>query len=69
MLNNPPQDALKMASEKAIQKTAEATGDLVGNKTAKMITKVLRISPQNSIEMVINVTENIDNHKETPKER
>ena len=47
MLNNPPQDALKTASEKAIQKTAEATGDLLGNKTAKMITKVLRISPQN----------------------
>ena len=69
MLNNPPQDALKTASEKTIQKPAEATGDLVSNKTAKIITKVLIISPQNSMEMVINETENIDNNKEIPKER
>ena len=69
MLNYSPQDALKMDSEKTIQKTVEGTGDLIGNKTAKIITKVLRISPQNSIEMVINETENIDNDKEIPKER
>ena len=31
-------DAIKTASERAIQKTAEATGDLVGNKIADKIT-------------------------------
>ena len=33
-------DAIKTASKRAIQKTAEATGDLVGNKTADKITSV-----------------------------
>ena len=32
-------DALKTASKRAIQKKAEATGDLVGNKIAEIITK------------------------------
>ena len=35
---NSATDALKIASKRAIQKTAEATGDLVGNKTADKIT-------------------------------
>ena len=33
-------DAIKTASKRAIQKTAEATGDLVGNKIADKITSV-----------------------------
>ena len=33
-------DALKAADERAIQKTAEATGDLVGNKIADKITSI-----------------------------
>ena len=33
-------DTIKTASKKAIWKTAEATGDLVGNKTADEITSV-----------------------------
>ena len=33
-------DAIKTASERAIQKTAEATGDFIGNKTAGKITSV-----------------------------
>ena len=33
-------DAIKTASKRAIQKTAEATGDLVGNKIADKITIV-----------------------------
>ena len=33
-------DAVKTASKKAIQKTAEATGDLFGNKIADKITSV-----------------------------
>ena len=35
-------DAIKTASKRAIQKTAEATGDLIGNKTADKITSVSR---------------------------
>ena len=31
-------DAIKTASKRVIQKTAEATGDLIGNKTADKIT-------------------------------
>ena len=33
-------DAIKTASKRAIQKTAEATGDLIGNKTAGKITSI-----------------------------
>ena len=35
----PAADALKTASKKAIQRTAETTGDLVGNKIAEKIMK------------------------------
>ena len=38
-------DALKTVSKRAIQRAAEATGDLVGNKIADKITKVSRTSP------------------------
>ena len=38
-------DAIKTASKRAIQKTAEATGDLIGNKTADKITA--KPSPKN----------------------
>ena len=33
-------DAIKTASKRAIQKTAEATGDLIGNKIVDKITSV-----------------------------
>ena len=33
-------DTLKTASKRAIQKTAEASGDLVGNKIADKITSI-----------------------------
>ena len=33
-------DALKTSSKRAIQKTAEATGDLIGNKISIKIAKV-----------------------------
>ena len=33
-------DAIKIASKRAIQKTAEATGDLIGNKIADKITNI-----------------------------
>ena len=37
-------DAIKTASKRAIQKTAEATGDLIGNKSADKITSVSKQS-------------------------
>ena len=57
-------DTLKTVSKRTIQKTAEGTGDLFGNKIADKITKVSRISPQNSLETGKN-----EHDKETPKER
>ena len=35
-------DAIKTDSKRAIQKTSEATGDLIGNKIADKITSVSR---------------------------
>ena len=43
-------DALKTASKRAIQKTAEATGHLIGNKIADRNYKVLKASPKNNSE-------------------
>ena len=40
-------DAIKTASKRAIQKTAEATGDLVGNKIVDKISSVSKKSPKN----------------------
>ena len=41
-------DGIKTASKRAIHKTAEATGDLIGNKTADKITSVLKIPSNNN---------------------
>ena len=41
-------DTIKTSSKGAIQKTAEATGDLIGNKTADKITSVSK-SPQHTL--------------------
>ena len=59
MLNNLQQMRLKL-----LQRTAEATGDLIGNKVADRITKVSKNSQQNNLEAVTN-----DHDKEIPKER
>ena len=40
-------DAIKTASKRAIPKTAEATGDLIGNKVADKITSVSKMSKNN----------------------
>ena len=45
-------DALKTSSKKLIQKTGEATSDLIGNKIADRITKVSKNSQQNNSEIV-----------------
>ena len=41
-------DAIKTASKRAIQKTAEATGDLIGNKIADKITSVFKKKSNNN---------------------
>ena len=56
-------DALKTSSKGIIQKTAEVTGDLIGNKIADTITKVSKNSQQNNWETVTN-----EHDKEIPKE-
>ena len=43
----PTTDAIKTASKRAIQKTAEATGDLIGNKIADKITSISKKSSNN----------------------
>ena len=40
-------DAIKTGSKRAIQKTAEATGDLIGNKIADKITSISKKSTEN----------------------
>ena len=44
-------DALKTASKRKIQKTANATVYLRGNKTADKVTKTSRTSPQRQLQM------------------
>ena len=55
-------DAFKIASKRAIQKTAEATGDLVGNKIADKITSYSKKTPANELH-------SNDACNEMPKER
>ena len=45
-------DTLKTSSKRFIQKTAEATGDLIGNKITIRISKVSKNLQQNSSETV-----------------
>ena len=62
-------DALKTALRRAIQKAAEVTGDLIGEKIADKITKVSKLSQQNSTERVANEAKNIRLDRKIPKER
>ena len=55
-------DAIKTASKRAIQKTAEATGDLVGNKIADKITSASKKSHNDEIQ-------SNEVYNEIPKER
>ena len=48
MLNNLPQMYLKVLQKEQFKKTAEATGDLIGNKIADKITRVSKTLPQNN---------------------
>ena len=60
-------DAIKTASKRAIQKAAEATADLVGNKTADKITSVSK-KPSKELHNN-NETEKEDVEIATPKKR
>ena len=66
-------DVLKTGSKIAILKTAEATGNFIGNKILKVIvnkiTKVSRRSPQYSSKTVEIETKNAGFDREIPKER
>ena len=48
--NESATDALKSASKREIQKIAEATRDLIGNKIAAKITSASKISSKNNSE-------------------
>ena len=58
-------DAIKTASKRTIQKTAEATDDLIGNKIADKITFASKKSAE---EWQNNKTE-VDLERATPKKR
>ena len=57
-------DAIKTAPKRAIQKKAETTGDLIGNKIADKITSVSKKKPNNN-----NNNNNEDVELTTHKER
>ena len=56
-------DAIKTASKRAIQKTAEATSDLIGNKIADKTTSVSKKTQKNKSEL------DSSNPKDVPKKR
>ena len=60
-------DAIKTASKRAIQKTAEATGDLIGNKIDDKITSVSKKKPTK--ELPNDETKEEDVEIATPKKR
>ena len=62
-------DAIKNASKTAIQKTAGPTGDLISNEIVDTIIKLSRTFPQNSLEIVLNETENIGLDREIPRKK
>ena len=62
-----PRDATKTTSKRAIQKTAETTGNLVGNKIADKITSLSKKKSNNNNDDV-----ELSTHKKryiSPKER
>ena len=58
--------AIKTTSKRAIQKAAESTGDLIGNKSADKITSVSKKKPDNKLH---NNDETEDVEIATPKKR
>ena len=64
-------DAIKTTSKRAIQKTAEATGDLIGNKTPDKITSTSKKSLKEFDLKELHSTElsSSEANNEIPKER
>ena len=65
-------DVIKTASKRAIQKTAEATGDLIGNKIADKITSVSKKKSNNNNNNNNNDGVDLTSHKKryiSPEER
>ena len=62
-------DAIKTASKRVIQKTAEATGDLVGNKIADKITSVSKQSTKKLRTIDEDVELNTHKRYISPEER
>ena len=60
-------DPIKIASKRAIQKTAEATGDFIGNKIADKITSASKKTPDKELNRNYDETENVE--IATPKKR
>ena len=56
MLKKSATDALKISSKRVIQKTAETTCDLTGNKIASRITNVPRNSQQKIIQKQLQMS-------------
>ena len=69
MLNNLLQIHLKPLQKKAIQKSAETTADLIGNKIADKITKILINLPKNNWETVRYEEENVRLDRGIQRER
>ena len=57
-------DAIKTVSKKVIQKTAEATGDLAGNKIADKITSVSKKSNNNNNNNNNDINNNNNNNED-----
>ena len=64
MLNNLQQMRLKLLQKKQFKKSAESTGDLIGNNISNKITKVQKNSQRNNSETVT-----IEHDQEIRKER
>ena len=61
--------AVKTASKRAIQKTAEVTSDLIGNQITDKIRNVSRTSPHNNSETIESEIENTGFDKEIGQEK
>ena len=61
LLKKSTTDAIKTASKRAIHKTAEATGDLIGNKIAD---KIASVSKKPMMELHSKELPNNNNHDE-----
>ena len=63
-------DAIKTPSKRAIQKTAEATGDLIGSKISDKITSVsMELRSKKSTKELLNDKTEVDVEKTTTEKR